>query len=50
LLTKYKRIKEEWLANGDLSCVIEIPAGLTADMFDVMNKSTHGDIFIYEVK
>lgn len=50
MVTKYKKLKEEWLSNGDLSCEIEIPSGLIAEMYDVLNKATHGDIMINEVK
>ncbi len=39
-----KLLKEEWQGNGDLIVVIEIPAGLTEDLFDDLNKLTRGNI------
>ncbi len=45
-LGKIKR--EEWLADGSLFCIIEIPPGLQTDLFDKLNKITSGDIIIEE--
>jgi len=38
------------LSNGDLLCTIELPAGMVSEMYDVMNKLTHGNVMINEVK
>lgn len=43
LLKDYKE-SEEWLANGDLSAIINIPAGLQLDFYDRLNSVTHGAI------
>jgi ribosome maturation protein SDO1 len=40
---------EEWLNDGSLSAVIEMPAGMMEDFFDKINKITHGDSEIKEV-
>ncbi len=36
--------KDEWLNDGSWACVIEIPAGLQADLFDQVNKITQGNV------
>jgi ribosome maturation protein SDO1 len=38
-------IKEEWLSDGSLQCVVEIPAGLAMTFFDKLNAITHGETF-----
>ena len=43
LLRQYKE-KEEWLENGDWACVIEIPAGMKADLISkVMNRDSDAE-------
>ncbi|MEW6062810.1 MAG: ribosome assembly factor SBDS [Nanoarchaeota archaeon] len=45
LLKQFGRIlKDEWQNNGDLIAVVEVPAGLTQDFFDELNKMTHGNV------
>ncbi|MBN2150272.1 MAG: ribosome assembly factor SBDS [Candidatus Lokiarchaeota archaeon] len=34
--------KEDWKPSGSLECVIEIPAGISAEFLDKLNKITHG--------
>jgi ribosome maturation protein SDO1 len=42
---KYGKIlKEEWQDNGNLIFVVEIPAGIEQDMYDELNKVTHGEL------
>ncbi len=43
LLKDYKE-SEDWLANGDLAAVINIPAGMQIDFYDKLNGITHGAI------
>ena len=43
LLKDYKE-SEDWLANGDLSAIISIPAGMQIDFYDKLNAVTHGAI------
>ncbi len=38
--------REEWLADGSFFCVIEIPAGIQAEVFDKLNKLTNGEVVI----
>ena len=40
---------EEWLSDGSLSAIIEIPAGMIEEFFDKINKITHGNSEIKEV-
>ena len=43
LLKDYKE-SEEWLANGNLEAVIQIPAGMQMDFYEKLNHSTHGAV------
>lgn len=48
-LQNYKE-KEDWLGNGDLVVVINIPAGLQMDFYDKLNNITHGSAIVEEIK
>ena len=39
-----KKTKEDWLSNGSLSVVIEIPGGLEEDFYDKLNEVCHGNV------
>ena len=49
LLQDYKE-SENWLANGDLECVINLPFGLQEDFYDKLNEVTHGTAISQEIK
>jgi len=49
LLQEYKE-REEWLNNGDLSCIINLPAGLEMNFYDKLNSITHGSAIVEEIK
>lgn len=49
ILNEYKE-KEDWLGNGDLKAVINIPIGLQMDFYDKLNAITHGAALSEEVK
>ncbi len=49
MLKDYKE-SEEWLANGDLQVVMNIPSGLQIDFYDKLNSVTHGAVVSQEVK
>ena len=49
LLKDYKE-KEEWLSNGDLQCIINLPAGLQLEFYDKLNGITHGSSLVEEIK
>tara|TARA_Y100000310_G_scaffold320195_1_gene376363 strand:- start:3044 stop:3724 length:681 start_codon:yes stop_codon:yes gene_type:complete len=36
--------KEEWLDNGDLSVIVNVPAGLVIDFYEKLNSVTHGAV------
>lgn len=42
--------KEEWLNNGSLQMLFEMPAGEVSEFYDKVNKLTHGNAIITEVK
>jgi len=37
-------LKEEWTKTGEWICLVEIPAGLQIDFFDMLNSRTHGEV------
>ncbi len=43
LLKEYKE-SEEWLANGSLWVILNIPAGMQIDFYDKLNSITHGAV------
>lgn len=43
LLKDYKE-SEEWLSNGNLEAIINIPAGMQIDFYDKLNNITHGAV------
>ncbi len=49
MLKDYKE-SEEWLGNGDLQVVMNIPSGLQIDFYDKLNSVTHGAIVSEEIK
>jgi ribosome maturation protein SDO1 len=49
LLTDYKE-KEEWMSNGDLQVVINLPAGMQMSFYDKLNAITHGSAIVTELK
>lgn len=38
------KLKEEWLSDGSLATVLEIPGGLENDFYDKLNSLTHGNV------
>jgi len=36
--------KEEWLSDGSLVALVEIPPGLQSVLFDKLNRATHGEV------
>ena len=49
LVNEYKE-SEEWMANGNLSVIVNVPAGMQLDFFDKLNGITHGAIQSEELK
>ena len=49
LIQDYKE-KEEWLGNGDLEVVLNIPVGIQMEFYDKLNSTTHGSAMTEEIK
>ena len=49
MLKDYKE-SEEWLSNGDLQVIMNIPSGLQIDFYDKINSVTHGAVTSQEMK
>jgi len=43
ILQEYKE-SEEWLSNGNLQAILNIPAGLLMDFYERINHLTHGSV------
>lgn len=42
--------KEEWLSDGSLSCILNLPLAVQMDFYDKLNGITHGSAITQEVK
>jgi len=49
LLQDFKE-KENWLSNGDLEVLINLPLGLQDNFYDKINAVTHGSVMSEEIK
>lgn len=49
IVNQYKE-KEDWLSNGDLRVIINIPVGLQMEFYDKLNGVTHGTALSEEIK
>jgi ribosome maturation protein SDO1 len=49
VINQYKE-KEQWLNNGDLEVVVEVPSGLIMDFYDKLNSVTQGSALTEEIK
>lgn len=49
LIQEYKE-KEDWLSDGSLEVILNIPVGITMDFYDRLNKITHGSALTSEIK
>jgi len=50
LLRNFSLEKEEWLNDGSLSCIINLPAGMQLEFYDKLNNLTHGSATTEELK
>jgi len=50
LLKNFAKEKEEWLADGSLSCIINIPAGMQLEFYNKLNSITRGSAITEEIK
>jgi ribosome maturation protein SDO1 len=49
LINEYKE-KEDWLSDGSLEVVLNIPVGILMDFYDKLNSITHGSALTSEMK
>jgi len=49
IITEYKE-SEEWLSNGELVVIINLPVGLQESFYDKLNSITHGSAISQELK
>ncbi|HRZ86082.1 MAG TPA: ribosome assembly factor SBDS [Candidatus Paceibacterota bacterium] len=49
MLQGYKE-SEEWLSNGDLKVIVNIPVGFQMEFYDKLNAVTHGSLVSEELK
>ena len=49
IFSQYKE-NENWLSNGDLEVIVNIPSGLLMDFYDKLNSITHGAAITEELK
>ena len=49
ILNNYKE-QENWLDNGDLEVIVNVPAGIVMDFYDKLNSMTHGSALTEEIK
>jgi len=50
LLQNFNKLKEEWLSDGSLSYVINLPVGMQLEFYDKLNAVTHGSAVTEEIK
>ncbi len=39
-----KVLRDEWTKGGEWICLVEIPAGLQIEFYDMLNRRTHGEV------
>jgi len=49
IINEYKE-KEDWLSDGGLKCVVNVPVGLQMEFYDKLNAITHGAALSEEMK
>jgi ribosome maturation protein SDO1 len=49
IIQEYKE-KEDWLSDGSLEVILNIPVGLQTDFYDKLNSITHGSAITQEIK
>jgi len=49
IINQYKE-KEDWLDDGSLIVVVNVPAGILMDFYDKLNSATHGSVLTEDIK
>jgi len=44
MIKKFKITRENWQGDGSLSVTFEIPGGMQPELYDTLNKATHGEV------
>ena len=47
--TQYKE-EENWLDNGDLQVIVNVPSGIVIDFYDKLNSVTHGSVITEDIR
>lgn len=50
LIKNLKKEREEWLSDGSMSCIINLPAGMQIEFYDKLNSATQGTAITEEIK
>lgn len=50
LLKNFTKEREEWLNDGSMFCIINLPAGMQLEFYDKLNNATHGSAITEEIK
>ncbi|MEM2017604.1 MAG: ribosome assembly factor SBDS [Candidatus Pacearchaeota archaeon] len=49
-LQKFRKEKEEWLNDGSLKCILDLPAGMQFEFYNKLNNLTKGSAITEEIK
>ena len=49
IINQYKE-KEDWLDDGSLVIIVNIPSGILIDFYDKLNSATHGSVLTEDIK
>jgi ribosome maturation protein SDO1 len=50
LIKTFKKEKEDWLNDGSMRCIINLPAGMQLEFYDKLNSATQGSAITKEIK
>ncbi len=50
LIKTFKKEKEDWLNDGSMRCIINLPAGMQLEFYDKLNSATQGNAITKEIK
>jgi ribosome maturation protein SDO1 len=50
IIKTFKKEKEDWLNDGSLRCIIQLPAGMQLEFYDKLNSMTKGSAITKEIK
>jgi ribosome maturation protein SDO1 len=50
LIKTFKKEKEDWLNDGSMRCIINLPAGMQLEFYDKLNSATQGTAITKEIK